>query len=410
MAACDFAMYNDVSISLPAKVRGPEAEEEWQEVDWVTWSTGTVTVDSESFLLVFKPTGAGSVKAKPLGNMIRATAVGGTDEKTLIVTTSESMHRTYRMTFPTSEEASEFSAIASRAEVAANDAARTKETGDVQSGDATRLESEIRAHFVERCPLVFGGAELYGPDPNGEASSEVLLGRGIMMILDPQEDSKRVGSYELAFFSEDEGVDKPTLSFAIAPEMTLSRQDADEEADDAPITFVLQGPTMAAHSVCFEDQMTAASFSRDFKVRSKLMDLSLKTLRGRAVAQGLRGELTSLKQRSLASRIWTMLRWGLLIAVLTVTGRAVHLYTVNSQRPPAEYVSVIGQDLANTALRSASATTAMGAKVCEITFGTVDRDGLRQCARATTVSGMRQCLDSLSGYAPVLGHSFQEGM
>jgi len=405
-------MFNDVSISLPAKVRGPEAEEEWQEVDWVTWSTGTVTVDSESFLIVFKPTGAGSVKAKPLGNMIRAAAVGGTDEKTLIVTTSESMHRTYRMTFPTSEEASEFSAIASRAEVAANDAAaRTKETGDVESGDATRLESEIRAHFVERCPLVFGGAELYGPDPNGEASSEVLLGRGVMMILDPQEDNKRVGSYELAFFSEDEGVDKPTLSFAIAPEMTLSRQDADEEADsDAPVTFVLQAPTMAAHSVCFEDQTTATSFSRDFKVRSKLMDLSLKTLRGRAVAQGLRGELTSLKQRSLASRIWTMLSWGLLIAVLMVAGRAVHLYSENSQRPPAEYVSVIGQDLANTALLSASTTTAVGAKVCGITFGTVDRDGLRQCTRATTVSGMRQCLDSLTGYAPVLGHSFHEGM
>ena len=54
-------MFSDVSISLPAKerhphvtsaaflwqVRGPEAEEEWTEVDWVTWSTGSVSVEPE---------------------------------------------------------------------------------------------------------------------------------------------------------------------------------------------------------------------------------------------------------------------------------------------------------------------------------------------------------------------------
>ena len=63
-----------------------------------------------------------------------------------------------------------------------------------------RLESNLRLSLADRWPLIFTGhwlktfidfyhlkrsfkrsfkgAELYGPDPSGEVSSEVLLGRG----------------------------------------------------------------------------------------------------------------------------------------------------------------------------------------------------------------------------------------
>ncbi|CAE8723067.1 unnamed protein product, partial [Polarella glacialis] len=131
--------FDNVSISLPAKVRGSEAEEEWQEVDWVVWSSGDVSVDAESFLLVFKPTGGGSVKAKPLGSLIRAAAVTGnsTDEqpKTFIVTTSESLHRMYRLTFASAKPAAEFSRIAERAEAAHEASAPSKDTRG--AGDAS---------------------------------------------------------------------------------------------------------------------------------------------------------------------------------------------------------------------------------------------------------------------------------
>lgn len=61
---------------------------------------------------------------------------------------------------------------------------------------------------------------------------------------------------------------------------------------------------MEAHSLCFEapravfapvfkDRQTAGHFLRDFRVRSRLMDVSLKTVRGRAAAHDLRKDLES---------------------------------------------------------------------------------------------------------------------
>merc|ERR1719446_894582 len=101
-------VYPRVAVSLPSKVTGSEAEEEWQEVDWVTWATGDLTVDDD-YLLVFKPAGKDGVKSKPLGNVVRASVVSNQDEgRTLVVTTSDSLHRVYRFTFERSEQARDF--------------------------------------------------------------------------------------------------------------------------------------------------------------------------------------------------------------------------------------------------------------------------------------------------------------
>jgi len=392
--------FNDVSVSLPAKVRGPEAEEEWQEVDWVTWSTGSMAVDSECFLLVFKPTGGGSVKAKPLGNLIRAAAVGAVVEetKTFIVTTSESMHKTYRLTFQSVSDAAQFAEIAKKAESAHEALAKMQDAGsgfDPHSL-AARLQSDIHAKLAGRCPLVFGGASLYGPDPNGEASNEVLLGRGAMVILDPCETMNRVGSYELSFYSEDEAVDKPTRAFQISPEMVLHRQEADEE----DVAYTLRGPTLPEHSIRFEeDRETAFAFARDFRVRAKLMDLSLKTVRGRAAAQDLRSEIRGLKQASLAAKTFRAIRLVLTLVLLAAATRAGQLYLQDSQRSPAEYAVILSHDVGNAVLLSTSASAAVGTKVCELAFGAVDAHRLRECSLETSVDTMRRCIvNVLSGY------------
>ncbi|CAJ1459492.1 unnamed protein product [Effrenium voratum] len=399
------AMFSNVSISLPAKVRGPEAEEEWQEVDWVTWSTGSVTVDAQSFIIMFKPSGGGSVKAKTLGNLVRAAGVGAQDDEevtTVIVTTSESLHKTFRCTFQTGEDADAFLDLAKQAEEAYEAANKYKESEDFDDGQAARLESSIRAKLAERWPLVYTGAELYGPDPNGEITSEVLLGRGAMVLLDSEVKNK-VGNYELLFYCEDEDASKPSRSFSISPEMSLARQeDTDEDEEGPAVSFILKGPTMAAHSLCFEDKLTAGHFARDFRVRSKLMDMSLKTVRGRAAAQDLRKDIESLKQRSLAARAWTVTRYTLLLAFLLAVARTGQLYMQDSGRQPAEYIQVIGSDLWHAVVLFVSTSTAIGAKACEVTFGTVAGADLRQCTRETSVPAMKRCIDSLLSY-PILG-------
>jgi len=397
-------MFHDVSISLPAKVRGPEAEEEWQEVDWVTWSTGSLTVETESFLILFKPTGGGNVKAKSLGNLVRATSVAQEGEvKTLIVTTSESLHKTFRLTFSTGADTSEFLELADRAEQAHEAASKMQDTCAVDpSAEAARLESSLRAKLADRWPLIFTGAELYGPDPNGESSTEVLLGRGAAVLLDPPDTTNKVGTYELLFYCEDED-SKPSQTFAISPEMTLTRQD-DEDGEGLAASYLLKGPSMsAAHSLCFEDSSVAGNFVRDFRVRSRLMDMSLKTVRGRAAAQDLRKDLESLKQNSLAARLWTVIRLLLVVAFFLVAGRAAQLVSRDSGRPPMEYLTTIYQDVGSVLQTSASATSAAGAKVCEVAFGTVDASGVRQCSKEIAAHDIRQCIDSLVGYGPAMG-------
>eukprot|EP00913_Durusdinium_trenchii_P025615 g24042.t1 len=117
-------------------VRGPEAEEEWQEVDWVTWSTGSVTVEPESFLILFKPVGGGNVKADGAHG---ATAL-----------CPWFLHDT---------------------------------CGVDSSAEAARLELQIRTRLANRWPLVFTGAELYGPDPNSEVSTEARAVHRLLMLL-----------------------------------------------------------------------------------------------------------------------------------------------------------------------------------------------------------------------------------
>lgn len=67
----------------------------------------------------------------------------------------------------------------------------SQDFGGNSSLEASRLESNLRLSLADRWPLIFTGAELYGPDPSGEVSSEVLLGRGAVVLLDPPENANK---------------------------------------------------------------------------------------------------------------------------------------------------------------------------------------------------------------------------
>lgn len=399
--------FTDVSISLPSKVQGPDAEEEWQEVDWVVWSSGEVSIDTESFLMIFKPSGSATVKAKPLGNLIRSSVAQGEDEsKTFIVTTSESLHRMYRLTFSSSKHAADFSRISEQAEKANEASSIVKDLdGDSANEANLRLEAEIQAQLHDRVPLTYAGSELYGPDPNGDSSTEVLLGRGVAVLIDPPDDSSRVGSYELLFYSEDEGASSPIKRVTIGPKMTFKRQSPSQEVADA--SFVISATGLPVHTLTFEAANVAAAFSRDFTVRKRLMDISLKTARGQQTANQIRGELEDFKSRSFSAQVRRALCVLLILAITALLCRLALLFLQDKvKRAPLEYVKILSRDIQQVTKTLTSSVWSTGLKVCEVAFGAVPTEDLRRCRKLTQVSEMKRCIDVLTGHAPVLDGGF----
>lgn len=307
-------IFSGVNVSIPAKVRGSEAEEEWQEVDWVNWSTGKLEVSTESFLLLFQPAGApDAVKPKPLGNVLRSSPVAQ-GKWTLTITTSDPIHQTYRFAFDSERSFTEFAALAERAQ-AAHEAAKSFEPNveavNGMNEEMRALQSDVQRELSAAgfCPLTFGDAELVGPDPAGEAGSEVLLGSGVVVLLDPPEkESKvRIGKYELLFYSTSAGHKDPIQRFDIGPRMSLKRVEGGGAAGDTEpmVTYSLDLglPGAPAYAVSFESPAAAEGFSRDFRVRQRLMEVSLKTARSQQTARELHARLRERSLYAQASKI-----------------------------------------------------------------------------------------------------------
>lgn len=406
-----------VDVGLPSKVRGSEAEEEWQEVDWVTWSTGELTVDGDSFLLVFKPSGA-NIKAKPLGALIRASAVEQhEDGRTMVVTTSDSLNRLYRLTFQSTQHADDFSRLATQAEAAQGVATASSFPDAKQSESAaaeaqSRLEAEIRAALAAAPtgggpapppPLVFGGAELCGPDPGNPTGGEVLLGTGAAVLFDPPE-SGQVGNWQFLFYGQDEGAREPVKRFSIGPATRLRRLEATPGPDGPAVTFEIAcGPRGAAeaYALAFEDIRVADAFARDFRVRLRLMELSLKNVKRARNAQDLLGEITDLKQRTLGARIWRLVSFVVLLVILGAIARLAMLYRQDhGARGPVEYLAALAEDAYVAARLSRAVLVDLGAKVCDAAVGAVPAPDLRRCLAAVPGSGaegLRLCVEQLVG-------------
>eukprot|EP00928_Gymnodinium_smaydae_P048051 TRINITY_DN320_c0_g1_i1.p1 TRINITY_DN320_c0_g1~~TRINITY_DN320_c0_g1_i1.p1 ORF type:complete len:400 (-),score=90.79 TRINITY_DN320_c0_g1_i1:213-1412(-) len=389
--------FSNVAIGLPCKVRGSEAEDEWQEVDWATWSTGDLSVDGESFLLVFKPEGssAGSVKAKPLGNLIRASAVAHDEGRTVVVSTSDALHKLYRLTFDSAASATAFNSLAKAAEERSAATASDAVGGPSNGESDARLEADIRERLSGRLPLVFGGAELYGPDPNGEAGNEVLLGRGAFALLDPQasEASGKLGTYQLLFYSEDEGARQAKKSFDIAHKMALKEQAPEDE--DGPAAAFEFSSASGVFTVTFDSANVAAAFARDFRVRQRLMEMAVKTVKGMRTSAGLRDELEEAKRNSLAARLKRYL--GLFVFLFLI-GCAVRLFTLYSEdksRPVPEHLQTLSHEIMSLGRLSRGAATKATTKACKLAVGAVPSEDVRVCASLPSASQAKDCIDNL---------------
>jgi len=344
-----------------------------------------------------------------LGSLIRAGAVATQDEeqRTFAVTTSDSLHRLHRFTFQSSRNASDFERVAALAESAqsSRDATEAPDSGTV-SGNMSALEAQIRETFSDRWPLVFRGSELYGCDPKAEDdSSEVLLGRGDAVLLDPPEDSSgraKVGVYELLFFGEEEGVREPIKRIQIGPRTTLKRQT--QEDDDGPaasfeIAAALQG--LGVLTITFDSADTAGAFSRDFRVRQRLMDVSLRTAKHKGAAEELRSEIQGLKNQRLITRL---LRLACVFLVFSVIGVAVRVAVLHRQDggvgPLMLYLHKVAAEARSLSTLLHARLLAVGSKVCEVAFNSVAAADVRRCTMIaetghTTVQQLTRCLEVL---------------
>jgi hypothetical protein len=410
-------VFTGVSVGLPAKVRGNEAEDEWQEVDWVSWTTGKLTVHSDSYLLSFKPSSGGgesAVKPKLLGNLIKASEVAKEGVAHMFaVTTSDALHRLYRFTFESAADANSFSQLAASAEAAAK---ACPEGAAGPSGDASareeeqRLKAEIRESMENDGrprPLIYSGVELYGPCPGGDESDEVLLGSGAVVLRDPPESTKSVGTYELLFFSDDEGSRKATKSFTIGPKTFLKRQapagtGAAGEEDDAPAaTLQLSSglPGAPLHTFTFRSESVAEGLLRDFRVRQRLMEMSLKTVKSSHSAKGLRDEIEEMKQRSLGARLRLLVRVLILLGLLAAVVRLALLYTQDKgARPPVEYLKVLAQEARDSGRLAGNLVASASSKACEVATGCVAAPDVRRCVALGSKSfDVVRCLEALVG-------------
>mmetsp|Transcript_15334 Transcript_15334/g.42040 ORF Transcript_15334/g.42040 Transcript_15334/m.42040 type:complete len:403 (-) Transcript_15334:84-1292(-) len=393
-------LFPNVAVGIPSKISASEAEEEWQEVHWVSWVTGDVSVDADSYLLVFRPLGStDALRAKPLGNLIRASTVTQEEERTLVVITSDSLNRTYRFTFESAKHVSDFLALAAAAE-----SQKTATAGlavPISSDSGSGLEAELYEMLSSQLPLVYGGVELHGPDPGGDTDSQVLLGRGALVLLDqPDDEANRAGSYELLFYSEDEGIHGPAKRFTICPTMALRpHANADGEGGDGPASmFELPAACgVPPHMISFDSASVGATFLRDYRVRQRLMELAAKTVKGMRAASDLRGQIRGMQRMSLAARSMRFLLFLVIMFLVGAAARLIVLCVEDPSRTPQAYMEALARDVSSVRRMSQSAAMTTTAKACQLAVGAVPAVEVSLCAAQESASQMKRCIQGLLG-------------
>jgi len=252
--------------------------------------------------------------------------------RSFVAMTSDPVHSLIRMSFRCLRDEEMFQSVVQAAEACNSkqmNCGRQSSAGRRSSigagyqaeSDTSQLCAHLAVQHQGAFPLVFGGADLYGPDPYGSDGGEVLLGRGAVVLLDPPEE-RRVGNYELLFF--DEGNLEPMMRLPIGPRMRLVEQHDDCIPDRLTLAkrasmgrpclaaaFDLEVCGELARALTFDIDEDAAGFRRDFAVRQRLVSLSLKTWQGSQALDMLKEECYALH----ASGVFATLRRWLFKAI-----------------------------------------------------------------------------------------------
>lgn len=389
---------------------------DWQNVKWFVLAVGELRVDPASFSLVFLP--GGPTTAKPLGCLLSAVPVadhnGG---RAIVVKTNDSMHFMLRLGFQTPTDVENFLVLAQTAEAAGARRAcptpcrtpsrRTPGRGRESLSD--RFTFGVGEQHPGRTPLIYSGAELYGPDPfTGQNSegSEVLLGRGAVALVDPEADGQRVGSYELVFYEEDMSV---VFRSFIGPRMRLSEQQEDELATGR-LTLAsrisMSRPGVArcfdlllegepARAIAFDMQADAVGFQRDFEVRHRVVALALKASRGLGVADALRREMEEMRRNGPLFVLRRLLGQMLLLAVAVVLAQIAVLRLAQPERPMMDIAWSAVSDAQASASAAGEALAVAGEALCTMATRAVPASAVQRCASLPKGVGeefLRRCV------------------
>jgi len=414
--------YQGVTIGLPSG-GGPPCSKDGSGVNWVAWSTGELRVDPVSYSLCFIPSGAQNFTAKPMGCILGVNVVPGPGgSASIIAHTNDLIHSAIRLSFEYRADEEAFIQVAQTCE-AKRSAVRPRRSSmesrpvgwsGAMDPNMEDLADTIRQRCAGAWPLIYCGAELYGPDPNGDNGSEVLLGRGAVVLLDPLEQpgAELSSAYELLFYDETNG--EPTLRVPVGPTIQLSPQ---AEAEGHPgrlsaprismvgrmsmgasvaacFDFSVQGCSLSA--LTFDRDGEAQGFVRDLSVRMRLARTSLKTVREMHSVGDLQGQLFTMKRNSLAARAG---RWalGLLVCIIgLMLFNGCTLY-FNDDKPLLEVIGQVIDDTAGVADVIAGTVRHVTAVVCHVTDGgrTVPVAAVEACAAMYSAVDAQTCIQEL---------------
>jgi len=392
----DMLCFQGITVGFPT---GPHAAA--GHANWVHWSAGDLRLDVVSRAMVFVPSG-GQMHAKPLGCLLGAAAFRSASDgaRTFEVETNDTMHSLVRMSFSSPRDEASFEAHARDAEVSCS---KMHALGPVAepfafSGDDAfdcGLGGVLREHFRDRAPLIYSGAEIFGPEPNGDHGNEVLLGRGAAVVLDAQEHG-RVGEYQLLFFSEEVSVPPQPLfrPWHIGPRTRLLRQQPAEDEYEPAVCFDFSPNGEPPLTLAFDDQVGGEAFLRDMRVRMRLVQLSLKTSRGRQVVGNLQGELAELQRRQWIPALRRMFFRIMFLCLCLVLAQTGLMLAADPKQPPLEAANAALHDFAGISARMLGQATALGRATCNaVSSDLVPTYELRRCIALP--EGARDCLSAL---------------
>eukprot|EP00421_Protoceratium_reticulatum_P044108 CAMPEP_0168432752 /NCGR_PEP_ID=MMETSP0228-20121227/39046_1 /TAXON_ID=133427 /ORGANISM="Protoceratium reticulatum, Strain CCCM 535 (=CCMP 1889)" /LENGTH=469 /DNA_ID=CAMNT_0008446875 /DNA_START=90 /DNA_END=1498 /DNA_ORIENTATION=+ len=411
-AGLDMRCFKGVAVGFPAGASAYHTKDNWQKATWVLWSTGELRIDTSSFGLIFSPSGGGRLAAKPLGCLTGAAPVaaetGGPNM--FVATTNDPVHGLVRLSFQSGADEQAFAALAQAAEIASSGlraggrrssclGRRSSVVGRPRDDSVDAVAALVSEQHPGCWPLVLGCCELCGPDPHGEGGSEVLLGQGAVVLLDPQ-DASRVGSYEFLFY--DEGSAEPALRLPIGPRTRVARQ-RDEASGRSSLarraSFAgsdgravdVTVPGAPGWTIVFDSHADAAGFERDFSVRQRLVAISLKP-----PAAELQGELSELRQRGALAALRRLLLQALVLLAVAFAAYACLLHADEPERPVLETAAVAFRDASAAAAVLGERVVEAGAAACSALTRAVPAAALERCTALPDAAEARSCVAASS--------------
>jgi len=421
-----------VSVAFPANASVCHPREAWSSTPWIDWCTGELRIDRTSLIMVFSPGGCGALTAKPLGCLLSAAATenpaGHSGQPAFVASTNDSVHSIIRFTFAHADDAVAFAAIAQSAETSSmilcqgSGSRRSTMAAGRRSSIAgcfrddvawETLHAHLSQQFPGQLPVVFGGSELFGPDPHGDIGSEVLLGRGAVVLVDPN-NGCRVGAYELFFYEE--GNQQPCLRLPVGPRTRLIRQPDDTLGGSDRLSlashrpsfcgsdgkgayrataYTLLCPGVSGWTLAFDSENEAASFERDFSVRQRLVALSLKTSQGWRFADSLHGELMDLRRSGLLLMLRQLLQRALVLVILLIFLYAAMLFSSSPNKSLADVTAQTLNDAVAVAQFFVGRAAEAGTMTCGVFTEAISASEVRRCADLPFAEDAQTCIARL---------------